>query len=157
MTQRHGLASSRERTVRVDRAIEQLDRLAREPRFELLVRVRPRATPATTDPDLFTRARARARTRPGVAAGAARVRALWVECRTREAQEQLRAFPQRPHLIVRAGATLHAAWQLDEPITDPRQARHASRRLAEQFGRGVSGVQAPERVPVPGSADWRTT
>jgi soluble lytic murein transglycosylase-like protein len=150
LTQRLGPGGA-EHVVRIDPASPDARRriaaLAREPRYELLVRVRPRTAEAPRRPGAVERANPYPHS----------VRALWVECATAEARDRLRAYPLRPHLIVRAGATLHAAWRLDEPIDDPGQARHANRRLADQVRGTAVGVEVSDRVPVPGSRDWRTT
>jgi DNA primase RepB-like protein len=93
--------------------------------------------------------------RPGRAGAILPAAICWVDIDDPDAVAPLRAFPQRPHLVVRSGSGgVHAYWRLGRPL-QPAAVEEANRRLAGALGGDLASTDSPRIMRVPGTTNHK--
>jgi hypothetical protein len=93
--------------------------------------------------------------RPGRAGVILSAAACWVDIDDRDGVALLRAFPHRPHMVVRSGSGgVHAYWRLAQTL-DPARAEEANRRLAGALGGDLASTDSPRIMRLPGTTNHK--
>ena len=109
----------------------------------------------TLGDEVFCTPLTRRHPRPGRAGAILPAAVCWVDIDDPAAVAPLRAFRQRPHLVVRSGSGgVHAYWRLGRPL-QPAAVEEANRRLAGALGGDLASTDSPRIMRVPGTTNHK--
>jgi RepB DNA-primase from phage plasmid len=93
--------------------------------------------------------------RPGRAGAVLPAAVCWVDIDAADGVALLRAFPHRPHMVVRSGSGGgHAYWRLARAL-DPARVEEVNRRLAGALAGDLASTDGPRIMRVPGTTNHK--
>ena len=105
--------------------------------------------------EVFCTPLSRRHARPGRAGAILPAAVCWVDIDEADGVALLRAFPHRPHLVVRSGSGgAHAYWRLARTL-DPARVEEVNRRLAGALAGDLASTDSPRIMRVPGTTNHK--
>jgi hypothetical protein len=105
--------------------------------------------------EVFCTPLTRRHARPGRAGAILPAAVSWVDIDDADGLALLRAFPHRPHMVLRSGSGgVHAYWRLARTV-DPARVEEVNRRLAGAVAGDLAATDSPRIMRVPGSTNHK--
>jgi hypothetical protein len=105
--------------------------------------------------EVFCTPLTRGHARPGRAGAILPAAICWVDIDDTDGVSLLRAFPHRPHMVVRSGSGgAHAYWRM-APTLDPARVEEVNRRLAGALAGDLASTDSPRIMRVPGTTNHK--
>lgn len=105
--------------------------------------------------EVFCTPLTRRRRQSGKAGGVLPARAAWVDFDDPEALSALRAFAQRPHMVIYSGSGgAHAYWRLARPVS-PEEIEAVNRKLAHHLGGDLGVCDRARIMRLPGTHNYK--